>query len=126
MPLQTMPLKFRVWDNGGFITRNGNTDLEMRDIFNSLGRMMYLYDEWEISQNTGLKDMNGDSIYTGDILKWNGEYGWVEYRDGLLLLRVQTDYEGVSTTVQTELAYMNQLAEVVGNIWQNPELLEER
>jgi uncharacterized phage protein (TIGR01671 family) len=82
-------------------------------------------DEIELMQSTGLKDKNGKEIFEGDIVdykgreavvKWHGSYASFIYRfvDGLL--------ERVSEWDPLFLAYYN--FEVMGNIYENPELLE--
>lgn len=77
---------------------------------------------FDIMQYTGLKDKNGVEIYEGDVVFWHG-YGnckvhfddgenmcyWLEQSDGLgFLLRrdAQDEYE------------------IIGNIYENPELIK--
>ena len=82
-------------------------------------------DEIELMQSTGLKDKNGKKIFEGDIVdykgreavvKWHGSYASFIYRfvDGL--------QERVSEWDPLFLACYN--FEVIGNIYENPELLE--
>ena len=72
--------------------------------------------EWALMQYTGLKDKNGKEIYEGDILKH--KYGGTQfaavtfhdcsfYTGGVLL---QSNHSSV--------------IEVIGNIYENPELLK--
>ena len=83
-------------------------------------------DEIELMQSIGLKDKNGKEIFEGDIVdykgreavvKWHGSYASFIYRfvDGL--------QERVSKWDPLFLAYYN--FEVIGNIYENPELLED-
>ena len=83
-------------------------------------------DEIELMQSTGLKDKNGKEIFEGDIVdykgreavvKWHGSYASFIYRfvDGL--------QERVSKWDPLFLACYN--FEVIGNIYENPELLED-
>ena len=78
-----------------------------------------------LMQSTGLKDKNGKEIFEGDIVdykgreavvKWHGSYASFIYRfvDGL--------QERVSEWDPLFLACYN--FEVIGNIYENPELLE--
>ena len=82
--------------------------------------------EYELMQSTGLKDKNGKEIFEGDIVdykgreavvKWHGSYASFIYRfvDGL--------QERVSKWDPLFLACYN--FEVIGNIYENPELLED-
>lgn len=89
-------------------------------------------DEYIVEQYTGLKDKNGKEIYEGDILAWHSniyrKHDWV----GLVLYRgagfaVQESSRSFSTPDWLETACNKDanIIEVVGNIHENPELLEE-
>lgn len=82
-------------------------------------------DEDTIGQYTGLKDKNGVEIYEGDI---------VEYKDfsgGLLLFKEQPKSKGVVKINLAKGIYLKgmgtfegQKVEVIGNVYENPELLK--
>ena len=81
--------------------------------------------EYELMQSTGLKDKNGKEIFEGDIVdykgrkavvKWHGSYASFIYRF------VDELNERVSEWHPLFLAYYH--FEIVGNIYENPELLE--
>jgi|SRR5690625_384655 len=79
---------------------------------------------YKLMQYTGLKDMNGTEIYEGDIVKYPHIVGFddiwkVEFSDGSFVIR-----ETIVKISLRELAHKNNL-EVIGNIYENPELLEE-
>ena len=78
-------------------------------------------DEIVIEQFTGLKDKNGVNIYDGDILIDDAgepiEYWVVKFSDG--------GFIGECAGVAEPLFELTQL-EVVGNIHENPELVEEK
>lgn len=83
-------------------------------------------DEIELMQSTGLKDKNGKEIFEGDIvdykgrkavIKWHGSYASFIYRF------VNELQERGSEWHPLFLAYYH--FEIIGNIYENPELLED-
>lgn len=83
------------------------------------------FDEIELMQSTGLKDKNGKEIFEGDIVdykgreavvKWHGSYASFIYRFVDELQERASDWEPLF------LACYH--FEVIGNIYENPELLE--
>lgn len=79
-----------------------------------------------ISQDTGHKDKNGEHIYTGDILRIKthveptfNEPVVVEYRQEQIWIHNVDETHGEWLGRYTE----NEV-EIIGNVWQNSELLE--
>lgn len=75
----------------------------------------YFEEQFYIMQFTGILDKNGYEIYEGDIIRL-GDYniGIVKFKDGHYYHTAETEVMGMT--------YWN---EVIGNIYQNPELLDE-
>jgi hypothetical protein len=85
------------------------------------------FDEYELMQYTGLKDKNGKEIFEGDILQFEFE--------GENILTCPVSWEknlsmwkcGISlvTILPEDLFVENTTYEIVGNIYENPELLKD-
>lgn len=127
MDFQTMPLRFRVWDKE---TQELHTDLDFWQVAHLTHQKGEFNGRFIVSQDTGLKDRNGDSIFTGDVIKLvdtgadgftgDGDLGAVAFQDGELLL---VDEEGM---YKYRLPFLDPDALCkIGNIWENPELLEK-
>ena len=85
----------------------------------------------EVMQFTGLTDKNGKEIYEGDILRVSGDRSestitQVYFSDGAFL--VQDDFGEYEITAigyaLEEWSNGNDHAEIIGNIHENPELME--
>ena len=70
-----------------------------------------------IGQYTGLDDKNGKEIYEGDIVKYENMTGKIMFFNGSFIL---SDLE---ETEEWELGVINEEVEIIGNIYDNPELL---
>ena len=84
------------------------------------------FDEVKLIQSTGLFDKNGKEIFEGDILdykgrqalvRWHGSYASFIYRFVDELQKLNAEWNPLY------LAYLK--CEVIGNIYENPELLED-
>ena len=85
----------------------------------------YDFDEIELMQSTGLKDKNGKEIFEGDIVKMAKDvyseptyYEVVRHRGGAY--RLESKQHGC------ELWLRHADCEIVGNVYENPELLEDK
>ena len=84
-------------------------------------------EDLELMQSTGLKDKNDKEIFEGDILdykgrkalvRWHGSYASFIYRFVDELQKRNTEWKPLY------LAYMK--CEIIGNIYENPEFLEDK
>lgn len=71
-------------------------------------------------QYTGLKDKNGEKIYEGDILKFEHKEG---YANELQVVTMDEWCWGTDEYAFYEIVERKYVFEVIGNIYENPELL---
>lgn len=130
-------IKFRLWDKkyhvfdecgapDMFISINGEIyEKEERTYAMQSYTEYEKADHYELSQYTGLKDKNGKEIYEGDVVSafhgtqlsavtWNKEFG---------LYEVVLQVSGLSASTEELLGNHLDVIEVIGNIYENPELI---
>lgn len=76
-----------------------------------------------LMQSTGLKDKNGVEIFEGDIVRWHDVVTWdysVTFKDGVFCIS-----DDPSSNFYHLKEDINGKFEVIGNIYENPELLEQ-
>ena len=115
-------IKFRVWDNDLEIM--SYSDAEIFITFSDDGICIGYeiddeIDDYELMQYIGLKDKNGKEIYEGDMVKL------FEYKviDNIVLPEEIVTINDIRKGCDT--LRPSQYMEVIGNIYENPELLEK-
>ena len=91
----------------------------------------YAYEEFKLMQSTGLKDKNGVEIYEGDIVRFSDCDGDVYVTPVVWDKNYACFGVSFSGKYPTSFDYLEEFytdpkdIEVVGNIYENPELLGE-
>lgn len=128
--------KFRAWDGGSLCRMYqpdevmvGNGDIWIIDEDSVAGDWI-VNNDLDLMQSTGLKDKNGKEIFEGDIVQYQNSKvpsadskGVIRYFDNWAMFGIDIEHN------EPRALFFNGLAdnislEVVGNIYENPELIE--
>lgn len=121
----TIP-KFRAWFKQGSKMVNVATIDFLEKEVKSHANVMYSFDEIELMQSTGLIDKNGEEIFDGDILHTpDNELAKVFWNDDLAGWFVDFLYEIAELSEVADIQSSRSICAIVGNIYENPELMEE-
>lgn len=118
--------KLRAWDE--YSKRMFNSITEMAEFEEHL--LYWLNNAaYVLMRFTGSTDKNGKDIFQEDIVKCldkNGEeyITNIFYQDGCLLIEIHNNSDGDFTSIDSSLINDIEEIEVIGNIFQNPELLK--
>ena len=135
------PIKFRAWDKTSRTMLLANLHLNLNDSSLWIIEEDYIgpdeiYCQYVreaegdiiLMQYTGLKDSNGIEIFEGDIVKlWGLEPGYAFTSDSIVELphNYEVKYSDCMFNIlEMRLDSWEQI-EVIGNIYENPELLED-
>ena len=136
-----MKIKFRAWD------KKEKKMIYLDNVDYEGGHEYFTDDNFIPLQYTGLKDKNGKEIYEGDIVKWtNAKHYWeaiistVKDSKSNTLYAVETfnnlssdEEKNIYTYIRNnsrdgarnEIEFLDESIEIIGNIYENKELLNE-
>jgi len=115
-------IKFRAWNKKQNRWANHNEllgDIEVRASVNSPSILTVGEDKYDINTHTGLRDKNGKEIYEGDIARGRYNNWIISFESGC--------FQGKQSNCVSHLVPIcnmaSEMIEVIGNIYENPELL---
>jgi len=131
------PIKFRVWDSAA------SKYLENEVMWSVAGMPQEMMpgqhpfipflmvallapaDKYVVQQFTNLFDKNGKEIYEGDILKCKGYDGWFDREGFYYNMEVKFSIHPAGDTQLAGFNYIPKDSEVIGNKFENGELLKK-
>jgi len=112
-------IKFRAWHKlNESMYHMGWNKRPNAEVFYTIGTLFALGEDAEFMQFTGLTDKNGVKIFEGDIIGLNDVICPITFENGSFQMITDIN-QGKSNAIQERVKHF----EVIGNIYQNPELL---
>lgn len=120
------------WVEGNLITNERNENQKyIGYIFDERNGIIEDFDLIEVipdtlCQYTGLTDKNGKRIWENDILRRDGYWDIrIEFENGVFMVRNTDKVQYINRVVYAPISIFDiKMYEVIGNIFDNPELLE--
>lgn len=114
------PIKFRAWNKDGELTSSNMMSWD--DLLKLEANVLKMaitqyFPDTILMQFTGLKDLKGEDIYEGDIVIINGDKRQILFTDGSF-------WVVPNVPVNMPLWEYYDLCEVIGNIYENEDLLK--
>lgn len=101
-----------------------NEEIEVYDEDKSIYSYFNFF-EVEFMENTGMKDKNGSYIYEGDIVTVNGTWNCIiEYKQSSCAFVLKSIDSRWSTGYFSNYDAIEEMLEVIGNVYENEELVE--
>lgn len=122
--------KFRAWNTKtGRFAKDGelflNIDSENYNLYSvDYDSFRLENDNYILMQSTGLKDKNGVEIYEGDVVQGYSVYPTAGRFESFLMDEVYYTNRGTWDCYSYILGGFNEQVEVIGNIYENKELIE--
>ncbi|MCI2862373.1 YopX family protein [Staphylococcus hominis] len=126
--------KFRAWDKDRkymeytdenlLVCFGGNGKVVLTDLSSVYSNCEGM-ENFELMQSTGLKDINGTEIYEGDIVRYNRGISWSVEKFPYVVKNSLEGFVFEYGLIQHSLFLKIEYVTVIGNIYENPELLED-